>query len=113
MNDECTFYSLQLRPVEMSLGTKQSISELEVVALPAGPGKIRKARFRQWEPVFEHICSILSSSPFHRKVMRRTLEAGLATHLINRSTGNKHLFSQDEIATLELESAETLDTAAA
>ena len=112
MKDECAFYSLQLRPVEMSLGSGNSVSEMEVVVHPAGPGGVQKARFRQWEPIFERICSLLSSSPFHRKAMRRTLEAGLPAHMINRTTGSNHLFSAAELAELELHTADAFDSAA-
>lgn len=103
MKKETMQYSLQLRPVEMSSESRHGVSELEVIVFPAGSGKVMKARFRQWEPIFERICSIISSSPFHRKAMHRTLKAGLPTHLINRSTGDKHLFSQEQIAELNLE----------
>ncbi len=112
MKTQKLLYSLQLRPVEMCSNSEHRVSELEIVALPAGSGSEIKARFRQWEPVFERICSILSSSPFHRKAMHRTLNAGLPAHLIDRATGSKHLFSQEEIAMLELDLGDTLDPAA-
>jgi hypothetical protein len=44
----------------------------------------------------------MSSSPFHRKAIQRTLAAGLDAHMINRETGDKHIFSSDELAALSL-----------
>jgi hypothetical protein len=112
MESQSTLYSLQLRPVCAAADSAQGISELEVIAQPAGPGSVRKARFRQWEPIFDRICTILSSSPFQRKAMHRTLFAGLPARLIDRSNGSTRLFSAEELAALELNQVEELDSAA-
>jgi hypothetical protein len=110
-------YTLQLRVVGSD--SKQGTSELEVVAHPCQQGQPFHGRFLQWEPIFERICSWVSSSAFHRKAIQRTLAAGLPAHLINRETGDKHVFSAEEIARLSLTPAEaeillvsSLDTAA-
>jgi hypothetical protein len=97
-------YTLQLRIVGSE--SKHGSSELEVLAHPCQPGQHFQGRFRQWEPVFENICSWVSSSAFHRKAIQRTLTAGLPAFLINRETGNKHVFSAEEIAQLSLTPAE-------
>jgi hypothetical protein len=110
MKKDTTLYSLQLRPIEPSAESRHGFSVLEVVAQPSGPGSIIRARFRQWEPIFDRICSFVSSSPFHRKAMHRTLSAGLPAHLIDRVTGGKHMFSQEQIAELHLD--EEMDPAA-
>ncbi len=112
--DNTTQYSLQLRPVEPTTESRHGFSVLEVVAQPSGPGSVIKARFRQWEPIFDRICAFVSSSPFHRKAMHRTLSAGLPAHLIDRVTGGKHMFSQEQIAALRLneEFDEEMDSAA-
>jgi hypothetical protein len=107
MKQDTTLYSLQLRPIEPSSGSLQEFSALEVVAQPSGsasgsPGAIR-GLFPQWEPIFERICAFVSSSPFHRKAMHRSLRAGLPTHLIDRATGGKQLFSREQIAELRLD----------
>lgn len=113
MKQDTTLYSLQLRPIEPSTESDHGFSALEVVAQPSGPGSVIRARFRQWEPIFERICAFVSSSPFHRKAMHRTLRAGLPAHLIDRVTGGKHLFSQEQIAELCLdERDEEMDSAA-
>jgi hypothetical protein len=112
MNSQATLYSLHLRPVGAAMDSADGISELEVIAQPAGPGRARKARFRQWEPVLDRICATLGFSPFHRKAMHRTLFAGLPADMIDRSNGHTRLFSSEELAALELNQAEELDSAA-
>ena len=114
MKQDTTLYSLQLRPIAPSSGSPQQFTALEVGAQPAGspsgsPGAIR-GRFRHWEPIFDRICAFVSSSPFHRKAMHRSLIAGLPTHLIDRATGGKQLFSREQIAELRLD--EEMDPAA-
>ena len=93
-------YTLRLRFVGSD--SKQGTSELEVLASPCDEGQPYHGRFLHWEPVFENICSWVSTSAFHRKAIQRTLTAGLPAHLINRETGNKHVFSAEEIARLSL-----------
>jgi hypothetical protein len=97
---ETTRYSLQLRPVELCSQSDHGVSEMEIVAHPAGAGEPIYTRSRQWLPIFERLCTLLSSSPFHRKAMHRTLRAGVPMHVLDRTNGEKLLFSQEEIAAL-------------
>ena len=110
MINETTRYSLQLRPVEMChasdhgvLGMDHGVLEMEIVAHPEGPGQPISTRLRQWVPFFERLCALLSSSPFHRKAMHRTLRAGLSMHVLDRSNGEKLLFTHEEILALAQE----------
>jgi hypothetical protein len=98
-----TRYSLQLRPVELSSHADHGVLEMEIVAQPDGPGQPICRRSRQWLPIFERICNFLSSSPFHRKAMHRTLRAGVPMHLLDRTNGAKLLFSEEEIAAFALD----------
>ena len=102
---EPTRYSLQLRPVELCHTSDHGVLELEFVASPAGPGQPILSRSRQWLPIFERICSLLSSSPFHRKAMHRTLRAGVPMQLLDRSNGETLFFSEEEIAAMTLDEA--------
>lgn len=103
MAHETTRYSLQFRPLEMGLPTDAGVVELEIVAHPDGPGQPISTRSRQWLPIFERLCSLVSSSPFQRKAMQRTLLAGVPMHVLDRTDGSKRFFSQEEIAALTLE----------
>lgn len=103
MATETTRYSLQLRPVELCQQSEYGVLEMEIVAQPNGPGEPILRRSRQWLPIFERICSLVASSPFHRKVMHRTLKAGVPMHMLDRSNGEKLLFSEEQIATLTFE----------
>jgi len=102
MANETTRYSLQMRPVELSNQSEHGVLEMEIVAEPDGPGEAIRTRSRQWLPIFERICTLLSSSPFHRKAMHRTLTAGVPMHVLDRTNGEKQLFSEEEIAALTL-----------
>ena len=98
-----TRYSLQLRPVEFSSYADHGVLEMEIVAQPDGPGLPICRRSRHWLPIFERICNFLSSSPFHRKAMHRTLRAGVSMDLVDRTNGAKLLFSEEEILALALD----------
>jgi hypothetical protein len=98
-----TRYSLQLRPVELASHADDGVLEMEIVAQPDGPGQPICRRSRQWLPIFERICNFLSSSPFHRKAMHRTLRAGVPMDLLDRTNGAKLLFSAEEIAAFALD----------
>lgn len=102
MPNETTRYSLQMRPVELSHPSEHGVLEMEIVAEPDGPGETIRTRSRQWLPIFERICTLLSSSPFHRKAMHRTLTAGVPMHVLDRTNGAKQMFSEEEIAALTL-----------
>jgi hypothetical protein len=97
-----TRYSLQLRPVELCDMSDHGVLEMEIVAHPDGPGEAIRTRSRQWLPIFDRICTFLSSSPFQRKAMHRTLKAGVPMHVLNRTNGEKLFFSEEEIAALSL-----------
>jgi hypothetical protein len=96
-------YSLQLRPVELSQQSDDGVVEMEIVAQPEGPGQPILTRSRQWQPIFERLCTLLSSSPFHRKAMHRTLLAGVPMHVLDRTDGTKLMFSEEQIAALSLD----------
>lgn len=103
MPKEATRYSLQMLPIELSSQSDYGVLEMEIVAQPNGPGEAIRTRSRQWLPIFERICTLLSSSPFHRKAMHRTLTAGVPMHVLDRTNGEKLLFSEEEIAALALD----------
>ena len=92
-NQELLFYSLQLRLVKGQPGDPAG-QKVELIALPEGPGEPRRAHFEQWEPLSHRLSAVTSSTPFHLKVIYRTLHAGLTASLIDRATGNPaNLFS--------------------
>lgn len=103
MNVQTMRYSLQLRPVEVSQQSEDGVLELEFVAEPEGVGQAIRGRSRQWLPIFERLCTLLSSSPFHRKAMQRTLRAGVPMHVLDRTNGAKLMFSEEQIAALEFD----------
>lgn len=103
MPNETTRYSLQMCPVELCSESDHGVLEMEIVAQPDGPGETIRTRSRQWLPIFERICTLLSSSPFHRKAMHRTLTAGVPMHVLDRTNGEKQLFSEEEIVALALD----------
>jgi hypothetical protein len=98
-----TRYSLQLCPIELCNQSDDGVVEMEIVAQPEGPGEAIRTRSRQWLPIFERLCNLLSSSPFQRKAMHRTLKAGVAMHVLDRTNGAKRMFSAEEIAALALD----------
>ncbi len=98
-NSDGMFYSLQLRLVKDS-----SNPGVELIALPEGPGEPRRARFEQWEPLSARLTAVASSTPFHLKVIYRTIDAGLTASLIDRSTGARQIFSLNQLEALGLAS---------
>jgi hypothetical protein len=100
MSEPLKRYSLEFRPLEMSQQPQPGVLELEIVAQPDGPGSAISTRSRQWLPIFERLCSLVSSSPFQRKAMQRTLAAGVSMHVLDRSNGKMRYFSEEEIAAL-------------
>lgn len=103
MNSNSTRYSLQFRPIPVTQTADDSSMELEILAEPVGPGQPIRTRARQWLPVFDRLCTLLSSSPFHRKAMHRTLQAGVPMHVLDRTDGSKLMFSEEQIAALTFE----------
>ena len=102
-NHETTFYSLQLRLVK-DLPDNPAGHTVELIALPEGPGEPRRAHFEQWEPLSHLLSAVASSTPFHLKVIYRTLHAGLTACMIDRSTGNRQIFSLNQLKDLGLAS---------
>lgn len=100
---ETTRYSLQLCPVERNSEAEAGVSEMEIVAHPDGPGMPIRTRSRQWLPIFERLCDFLSSTPFHRKLMHRTLMAGVPMRVLDRTNGATLYFSEEEIAALAVD----------
>jgi hypothetical protein len=100
--ENTTRYSLQLRFVGLASDSITGNAELEVLAHPEKAGQPFQGKFQPWEPVFEDICTLMQSSAFHRKAIQRTLSAGLPAHLINRETGDRHMFSAEDLAGLSL-----------
>jgi hypothetical protein len=97
-----TRYSLQLCPIELCSQSDHGVAEMEIVAQPDGPGQAIRTRSREWLPIFERICNFLSSSPFQRKAMRRTLKAGVPMQVLDRTNGEKLFFSEEENVALAL-----------
>jgi hypothetical protein len=93
-------YSLEFRPLEMSHQPEAGVLELEIVAQPEGAGAPISTRSRQWLPIFDRLCSLVSSSPFQRKAMQRTLQAGVPMHVLDRTNGTMRYFSEEEITAL-------------
>src|ERR1700729_3865531 len=100
-NHEATFYSLQLRLVRDVPGDSAG-HKVELIALPEGPGEPRRAHFEHWEPLSHRLSTVASSTPFHLKVMYRTMVAGLTASLIDRATGARQMFSLDQLRDLGL-----------
>lgn len=103
MNNKDLFYSLELRLVKDLAG--DSVRQgVELLALPEGPGEPRRAHFEHWEPLSMRLTAVASSTPFHLKVIHRTLHAGLTAPLIDRSTGARQIFSLNQLEALGLAS---------
>ena len=100
---EAPFYSLQLRLVK-GLTDDPAGHRVELIALPEGPGEARRAHFEHWEPLSHRLTAVASSTPFHLKVMYRTLHAGLTAFLIDRATGHRQIFSYHQLKDLGLAS---------
>jgi len=95
------FYSLQLRLVK-DLPDDSASPTVELIALPEGPGEPRRAHFEHWESLSHRLSAVASSTPFHLKVMYRTIYAGLTAPLIDRATGARQIFSLDQLRDLGL-----------
>ena len=102
-NHEATFYSLQLRLVGGDPADPAG-HKVELIALPEGPGEPRRAHFEHWEALSHWLADVASSTPFHLKVIYRTLHAGLTAFLIDRATGHRQIFSHHQLKDLGLAS---------
>jgi hypothetical protein len=100
-NKDAMFYSLELRLVQDVPGDSAG-QRVELIALPEGPGEPRRAHFEHWEPLGDRLTAVASSTPFHLKVMYRTMVAGLTASLIDRATGARQIFSLDQLKDLGL-----------
>jgi hypothetical protein len=96
-NNDALFYSLQMRLVKDQPG-------VELIALPEGPGEPRRTHFATWEPLSHRLTAVASSTPFHLKVIHRTLHAGLTASVIDRETGVRQIFSLLQLEALGLAS---------
>jgi len=102
-NNDAVFYSLQLRLVK-ELAGDSARQGVELIALPEGPGEPRRAHFEQWEPLSARLTAVASSTPFHLKVIYRTMDAGLTASVIDRATGARQIFSINQLEALGLAS---------
>jgi hypothetical protein len=101
--NDAVFFSLQLRLVKDLLGDP-ACQRVELIALPEGPGEPRSAHFEHWEPLSHRLSAVASSTPFHLKVIYRTMDAGLTASLIDRATGARQIFSLNQLKDLGLAS---------
>jgi hypothetical protein len=100
-NHDATFYSLQLRLMK-ELPDDRAGHWVELIALPEGPGEPRQAHFEHWDLLSHRLSTVASSTPFHLKVIYRTLHAGLTACLIDRATGARQIFSIHQLKDLGL-----------
>jgi hypothetical protein len=96
--DKNTFYSLHLRLL------RDHGHQVELIALPEGPGEPRHAHFEHWELLSHRLSAVASSTPFHLKMISRTLYAGLTASVIDRATGARQIFSLSQLKDLGLAS---------
>lgn len=96
MTNDGKFYSLQLRLIESLTG------RVELTAFPEASGEPRLAHIDHWEALSNRLAAVASSTPFHLKVMHRTLHAGLTASLIDRATGAPQVFSRHQLKDLGL-----------
>jgi hypothetical protein len=100
---EAPKYSLQLRLVKGSVGDPAE-PQVELIALPEGPGDSPQPHFELWEPLSSRLSTVASSSPVHLKALYRTLTAGLTASVIDRDTGAPQFFSLHQLRALGLAS---------
>ena len=96
-------FSLHLRLVE-DKADDAGRPGVELIALPKGEGEPRRAHFEHWEPLSARLTAVASSTPFHLKVLHRTLHAGLTASVIDRVTGEHQTFSLNQLEALGLAS---------
>jgi hypothetical protein len=95
-NNEAVFYTLHLRLVN-DLADGSERKKVELIALPEGPGEPRRVHFDHWEPLSKRLSALASSTPFHLKVIYRTMDAGLTASVIDRVTGARQFFSLNQL----------------
>jgi hypothetical protein len=101
--NDAVFFSLQLRLLKDRSGDP-ACQRVELIALPEGPGEPRRAHFEHWEPLSHRLSAVASSTPFHLKIIYRTMDAGLTASLIDRATGARQIFSLNQLKDLGLAS---------
>jgi hypothetical protein len=99
--NDAMLYSLQLRLVN-ELPDQRAGHRVELTALPEGPGESHQAHFEHWDMLSHRLSAVTSSTPFHLKVMYRTVHAGLTASLIDRATGARQIFSLTQLRELGL-----------
>jgi hypothetical protein len=101
--NEDMLYSLHLRLVN-DQADDSARQGVELIALPKGEGEPRRAHFEHWEPLSMRLTAVASSTPFHLKVIHRTLNAGLTASVIDRVTGEHQIFSLNQLEAFGLAS---------
>ena len=103
MTNDGKFYSVQLRLVDSFAGDPAA-RPVEMTAFAQGSGEPHLAHVDGWESLSGRLTTVASSTPFHLKVIHRTLHAGLTAPLIDRATGAPQVFSNHQLAALGLNS---------
>jgi len=96
-------YSLHMRLIGDEAGNSARPG-VELIALPKGEGEPRRAHFEHWEPLSVRLTAVASSTPFHLKIIHRTLHAGLTASVIDRATGEQQIFSLNQLEAFGLAS---------
>jgi hypothetical protein len=99
VNTDGKFYSLQMRLIKDLPGDSAS-PRVELTALPEDPAEAHVAHLEHWDSLSDRLRAVARSTPFHLKVMYRTLHAGLTAPLIDRATGARQVFSSAELKAL-------------
>ena len=102
-NNEAKYYSLQLRLIE-GLAEDPASHRVELMALPEQSGDPHLAHFDHWDSLSDRLIAVASSTPFHLKVIQRTLHAGLTASVIDRATGARQVFSLNQLKDLGMAS---------
>ena len=102
-NSDAKAYSLQLRLVK-GIAEDPATHRFELMALPEEAGEPHLAHFEHWDSLSHRLVAVASSTPFHLKVIQRTLHAGLTASVIDRATGARQIFSLNELKALGMAS---------
>ncbi len=102
-NNDAKLYSLQLRLVN-DLTENTAGHRVEMTALPEKSGEPHFEHFDHWDSLSNRLIAVASSTPFHLKVIQRTLDAGLTAAVIDRVTGARHMFSLNQLKALGMAS---------
>ena len=102
-NNDAKLYSLQLR-LANDAAENSGNQRVELMALPETSGDPHLAHFDHWDSLSDRLVAVASSTPFHLKVMQRTLHAGLTASVIDRVTGARQVFSLNQLKELGIAS---------